>query len=239
MNTDEIRAALAAATPGPWDAKPLGSEGYAVTGAPDPDAPGVRAKMRRRIARFGYQDWDTDRANAELVAKAPTWLAELLAEVDRLREEARAFAEALGFGDGRTEPAATLAQMIDPLTEAMSMARDHIECAVMCELCGEVLAGEWCEECHGSGCLPNAELTYLECGTCAGAGRIHVGCAEASYAGLAARAEAAEQAVRRVRTMANGWLRLSLQAIDPDVREWTGAAGRSVLEALDGGEQHG
>ena len=84
MNTDEIRAALAAATPGPWDAKPLGSEGYAVTGAPDPDAPGVRAKMRRRIARFGYQDWDTDRANAELVANAPTWLAELLAEVDAL-----------------------------------------------------------------------------------------------------------------------------------------------------------
>ena len=84
MNHDEIRAALAAATPGPWDAKPLGSEGYAVTGAPDPDALGVRAKMRRRIARFGYQDWDADRANAELVANAPTWLAELLAEVDRL-----------------------------------------------------------------------------------------------------------------------------------------------------------
>ena len=85
MNHDAIRAALAAATPGPWDAKPLGSEGYAVMGAPDPDAPGVCAKMRRRIARFGYQDWDTDRANAELVAKAPTWLAELLAEVDLLR----------------------------------------------------------------------------------------------------------------------------------------------------------
>lgn len=81
---DDIREALASATPGPWDAKPLGSEGYAVTGAPDPDAHGVRAKMRRRIARFGYQDWDTDRANAELVANAPTWLAELLAEVDRL-----------------------------------------------------------------------------------------------------------------------------------------------------------
>ena len=81
---DDIREALAAATPGPWDAKPLGSEGYAVTGAPDPDAHGVRAKMRRRIARFGYQDWDTDRTNAELVANAPTWLAELLAEVDRL-----------------------------------------------------------------------------------------------------------------------------------------------------------
>ena len=42
MNHDEIRAALAAATPGPWDAKPLGSEGYAVTGAPDPDAPAAR-----------------------------------------------------------------------------------------------------------------------------------------------------------------------------------------------------
>ena len=95
MNHDEIRAALAAATPGPWDAKPLGSEGYAVTGAPDPDAPGVRAKMRRRIARFGYQDWDTDRANAELIANAPTWLAELLAEVDRLTARAEAAEQAV------------------------------------------------------------------------------------------------------------------------------------------------
>lgn len=141
------------------------------------------------------------RADAELFAKAPTYIAELLAEVDRLREEARAFAEALGFGNGRTEPAATLAQMIDPLAEDRATAAEHIECAVMCESCGEVLAADRCEECHGSGCLLNAELAHMECGTCAGVGRIHVGCAEASYAELAARAEAAEQAIRQVRAL--------------------------------------
>lgn len=85
MSHDDIRAALGAATPGPWESTPLGSEGYTVTGAPDPGATGVRAKVRLRIARFGYQDWDTDRANAELVANAPEWLDDLLAEVGLLR----------------------------------------------------------------------------------------------------------------------------------------------------------
>ncbi len=90
MSHEHIREALGRATPGPWDANPLGSEGFVVTGAPDPGATGVRAKVRSRIARFGYQDWDTDRANAELVAHAPEWLAELLAEVDALTARAEA-----------------------------------------------------------------------------------------------------------------------------------------------------
>ena len=87
-NLAQAQAVLAApddATPGPWESTPLGSEGYTVTGAPDPGATGVRAKVRLRIARFGYQDWDTDRANAELVANAPEWLDDLLAEVGLLR----------------------------------------------------------------------------------------------------------------------------------------------------------
>ena len=167
--------------------------------------------------------------DAHLIANAPTYIADLLAEVDRLREEARAFAEALGFGDGRNEPAATLAQMIDPLAEDRATAAEHIECAVMCESCGEVLAADRCEECHGSGCLPNAELAYLECGTCAGVGRIHVGCAEASYAGLAARAEAAEQAVERVRELAEYW--------SVSGNSWRKAAARQFLHALDGGDR--
>lgn len=87
MSHEHIREALGRATPGPWESTPLGSEGYTVTGAPDPGATGVRAKVRLRIARFGYQDWDTDRANAHLIANAPTWLAELLAEVDNARRE--------------------------------------------------------------------------------------------------------------------------------------------------------
>ena len=87
---DDIKAALEAATPGPWESITLGSEGFTVTGAPDTSAPGVRAMLRRRIARVGYQDWDTDSANAHLVAHAPKWLAELLAEVDALTARAEA-----------------------------------------------------------------------------------------------------------------------------------------------------
>ena len=130
MNTDEIRAALAAATPGPWDAKPLGSEGYAVTGAPDPDAPGVRAKMRRRIARFGYQDWDTDRANAELVAKAPTWLAELLAEVDRLTSAVHMYADKLAEHECE---AAAVAELGVALEETANNAADYFDRALAAE----------------------------------------------------------------------------------------------------------
>ena len=169
MNHEEIRAALAVATPGPWDAKPLGSEGYAVTGAPDPDAPGVRAKMRRRIARFGYQDWDTDRANAELVANTPTWLAELLAEVDRLT---RWKAEALPVMTGLQE-----------LGKALGLTL------------GESITG------------PSA--------------------VDAAHA-LRARAEAAEQAVERVRELAEYW--------SVSGNSWRKAAARQFLHALDGGE---
>ena len=103
MSHDEIRAALAAATPGPWQV-------YESMQA-DTFVYGPRGILRDDIIAGPTYN----RENAHLIANAPTWLAELLAEVDRLREDARAFAEALGFGDGRTEPAATLAQMIDRL----------------------------------------------------------------------------------------------------------------------------
>ena len=137
MSADEIRAALAAATPGLWHANPLGSEGYAVTGAPDPDAHGVRAKMRRRIARFGYQDWDTDRANAELVANAPTWLAELLAEVDRLT--------------ARAESAEQAVQRVRELhTPEVAYDSEHHDCEPSeCDRAGEGKPYERCAHCSG------------------------------------------------------------------------------------------
>ena len=175
MNADEIRAALAAATPGPWDAKPLGSEGYAVTGAPDPDALGVRAKMRRRIARFGYQDWDADRANAELVANAPTWLAELLAEVDRLTR-------------WKTEMITVLHGLQD---------------------LGKVLG------------LPLGEQITGETA------------AEAAHA-LRARAEAAEQAVQRVREFAEQGREFADRTMDDAAAHWARSAADGIIRALDG-----
>lgn len=122
-----------------------------------------------------------------------------LEAVERLTAERQAFVAAIGYGDGITEPAATLPELIDPLTDALDAAREHDECPVICDLCGEKLAATRCPECHGSGCLPNPQLAYLECGMCAGVGRIHEGCAEASYADLAQRAENAEVEVERLR----------------------------------------
>lgn len=124
---------------------------------------------------------------------------QLLREIERLRESERSFAEALGYGDGKTEPAATLAELIDPLQCALSDGRDHMECPIQCELCGEMLAATRCPQCNGGGCLPNEALAYMECGTCASLGRIHEGCAEQSYADLVARAAKAEAALERVR----------------------------------------
>lgn len=94
---------------------------------------------------------------------------------------------------GREVTRADYLALTDALQQAMDDAREHYECPVTCELCGERLANTVCERCHGSGCLPNAALAYLECGHCAGAGRIHDGCAEQSYADLLVRAENAER----------------------------------------------
>ena len=204
---DNIRAALEAATPGPWWTE---SNSYIVAEAVRPDPmTGEPMQDRDLIARSNGTD-------AHLIANAPAWLAELLAENERLREDARSFAEALGFGDGRTEPAATLAEMLDPLNQAMADGRDHDECPTLCELCGEWLAATRCEACNGSGCLPNPQLAYLECDTCAGAGRIHEGCAEKSYADLV-------QILGRVRDVAEHHAG----------RAYSNPAG-AILRALDG-----
>jgi DnaJ-class molecular chaperone len=108
----------------------------------------------------------------------------------------------------------------------MSDSREHQECPVFCELCGERLAAVTCEACRGSGCLPNAEMAYLECGTCAGVGKVHNGCAEMTYAQLTARAEAAEQAIQRVRWQCDSW---------SHGNSWNKAARKAILRTLDGG----
>lgn len=203
-----IRAALEAATPGPWETYPA----YGHLGVGQfVDEPGNGPMLFIETGGVTYAHNDAD---AHLIANAPTWLAELLAENERLQEGARSFAAALGYGDGHTEPSATLAELVDPLAEAMSSARDHDECPITCELCGERLAVTRCPQCHGSGCLPNPQLAYLECDTCAGAGRIHTGCAEKSYADLV-------QILGRVREIAEHY----------DGRAYSNPAG-AILRAL-------
>lgn len=246
----EIRAALEAATQGLWarwrdqDGQPH-MHGLLMVGIADEVIPTGEALVNTRepdgpspIAECYIEE------DADLIANAPAWLAELLVEnerlreactefenayvgergdrvaaeqeIERLQEDARSFAAALGYGDGHAEPSATLAELVDPLTEAMSSARDHDECPAACELCGERLAATRCPQCHGSGCLPNPQLTYLECDTCAGAGRIHDGCAEKSYADLA-------QILGRVREVAEHHAG----------RAYSNPAG-AILRALDG-----
>ena len=197
------RELLAAATEGPWEAD--GTEISQHWSRPEPWKPVASNEVACMAYCYGGSGRGIEREDdAEFIAAARTDVPALLAEVRRLREEARAFAEALEFGNDRTEPAATLTEMLDPIEQAFGEAWDHAECPVVCELCGERLAWQLCEKCHGSGCLSNAALAYLECDECAGAGMIHPDCAERTYAELAAEVRRLQAAVERVREMHAG-----------------------------------
>lgn len=103
-------------------------------------------------------------------------------------ELTRELSERLGFGDGRTEPAAGVDDIVRIWGEIEEEAREHRECPRHCELCGERLATELCEHCHGSGvdaAACEASGAYAECEWCAGAQYVHPGCVEKSYADLA------------------------------------------------------
>ena len=140
------------------------------------------------IAEGIGQGEDDGLADATFIAHAPSDLAALLAEVEELRESVRKFSDDLLFGDGITEPAATLNDMVDPIRDAFEAQHDHIECPIICELCGEKLADKTCEHCHGSGAdnqAASAAGAWVECEWCGGAGKIHEGCVEKSYADIA------------------------------------------------------
>lgn len=79
MSHDDIRAALAKAAPGPWayHADQHRDDGHVWRLGGDGDD----------ICRLAYPDRESD---AHLIANAPTWLAELLAEVDALTARAEA-----------------------------------------------------------------------------------------------------------------------------------------------------
>lgn len=146
----------------------------------------------------------------------------LSAEIERLDAERRAFTDTLGYGDGVTEPAAELADLVDRIKEAFSEARDHYECPRTCEMCGERLASKLCPECQGSGCNARAcEVSgaYAECEYCAGVGWVHEGCAEQSYADLVdsvGKLSAAIESIGRIagHTAIGGWENALLEILE-------------------------
>ena len=167
MNTDEIRAALAAATPGPWAwlyPDQCCRDGYCIKSKADLDTcDGVTHAMKAL------------HADVVLIANAPTWLAELLAEVDRLTR-------------WKTEMITVLHGLQD---------------------LGKVLG------------LPLGEQITGETA------------AEAAHA-LRARAEAAEQAVQRVREFAEQGREFADRTMDDAAAHWARSAADGIIRALDG-----
>lgn len=146
----------------------------------------------------------------------------LTAKIEQLIQERLAFTDTLGFGDGVTEPAAELADIVDRIKEAFSEAREHNECPRLCEQCGEHRATTRCPECHGSGCnAPACEASgaYAECEHCAGVGWVHEGCGEASYTDLADEVKKLRGVIETVRNVAGhtaigGWEHALLEILD-------------------------
>lgn len=101
----------------------------------------------------------------------------------RIVREWDALCREMEWGDGVTEPQATPSDVLDSIKYDRDDARDHAECAVICQGCGEQLAATLCEHCGGGGTSSSGPE---ECQWCAGAGKIHEGCAGKSYAELAA-----------------------------------------------------
>lgn len=135
---DHLRAVAEAATPGPWGAHVLGSEGY-----------DVRATLARpgrlprvRVARCGYEDWDTDKANAEYVATfdPPTVLG-LLQALERVEALHQPWYEVNGV---RHHTTVTVHKDDVPAGHVCRIDPNHPQCSPQYEE-HEVLA---CSECR-------------------------------------------------------------------------------------------
>ena len=149
------------------------------------------------------------------VADIPDLLA-AAAERDALRTWQERVALAAGLADEVAGYGVHLEA--DPDTAAehvaglLDIADTHVECPIYCGDCGEPLADTPCDHCGGSGCGPGTgSWAYEECGWCAGAGKVHVGCAHLSYAelcaerdALAAKLDTARRLCRECRIKA-GW----------------------------------
>ena len=128
------------------------------------------------------------------------------AERDALRTWQERVAVAAGIGDEVEGRGVYLEANPDAAAEhvagLLAVADTHIECPVYCGGCGEPLADALCDHCSGSGCGPGTALgAYEECGWCAGAGKVHPGCADLSYADLVAERDALAAKVERVRAL--------------------------------------
>ena len=163
-----------------------------------------------RVARIGHLSGSGIRADPdsadiygmreafELLASAVNALPALLdaaAERDALRTWQERVALAAGLADEVAGYGVHLEA--DPDTAAehvaglLDIADTHAECPIYCGDCGEPLADTPCDHCGGSGCGPGTgSWAYEECGWCAGAGKVHVGCAHLSYAELCAERDA-------------------------------------------------
>ena len=150
---EDIRAALAAATPGPL---------VAFRANPRTDDPDRREWIG--VTRDIATDYDPDvfssrncpPVDAELYANAPTWLAELLAEVDRLTSAVHMYADKLAEHECE---AAAVAELGVALEETSNNAADYFDRALAAEQAVELVrelhpptmdetaAVEWCYTC--------------------------------------------------------------------------------------------
>ena len=132
---------------------------------------------------------------AEMASDSLPTLLDAAAERDALRTWQERVALAAGLADEVAGYGVHLEA--DPDTAAehvaglLDIADTHAECPIYCGDCGEPLADTPCDHCGGSGCGPGTgSWAYEECGWCAGAGKVHVGCAHLSYAELCAERDA-------------------------------------------------
>ena len=173
--------------------------GPTMSDAMDSDA---REVIRRRIAireRDGHE-------RLLLNHEALLALLDAADERDRLRTWQERVALAAGIGDeveGRgVHLEANPDIAAEHMTGLLAVADAHVECPIHCGRCGETLADVWCDHCHGSGCGPGtATGAYEECEWCAGAGKVHIGCADLCYAALVDERDRLAAAAERVRAL--------------------------------------
>jgi len=198
LDLTDLREIAEAATPGPWESvvSTYSSECSDYEGA---RIPGVAEDISDYYIGT-VPPLDVDDA-AHIAAFDPPTVLALIDRLEAAEAVHRDLTHRLGFGNGITEPMADNDTIVEAFDAAMMDQRDHYECPIVCELCGETLADKPCPHCHGSGAnnaLSQASLAYAECEWCAGAGKVHEVCVEKSYAELAADLEAAEAKVERV-----------------------------------------
>lgn len=204
---DTIRAALEAAST-PWQSIPTSLD----------DERRVLQEWGGGLARGCSCDYTTmDAADAHLVSHAPEWLAELLAEVERLQ---RWKAEALTVMDGLQELGAALGLRIgeritgEAALKAVNALNARLlpdpEGGCVCETYSEDRGGGYSEAMvdYDPACPKHSVHVYDP--------RTGVWEFDAT-----ARAEAAEATVQRVRQQC----------------AWNKAARNAILRALDGGEK--